>query len=333
MTQRTIRIGTRRSQLALWQAEWVARTLRELHDDLTVEILHIRTLGDRDRATALSQMGTQGVFTKEIEDALLQDRCDVAVHSFKDLPTRTPGGLALAAIMRRADPRDALVSRSGAKLADLPPGSIVGTSSLRRRSQLLHFRPDLRVAELRGNVPTRLRAVGVAMEGSREPKGDPVDATILALAGLERLGVDNHATEAISVDRMVPAPAQGAVAVEIREDDKAAAEVVQSLDHLPTRRATAAERSLLQAFGSWCHIPVGALGSADGDLVHLVGVVGDLSGERLVRGECSGADPEEVGHRLAEDLRKRGAGEILEEILGERGESTDGSGGKPQGAA
>ena len=188
-------IGTRRSALAMWQTDWVAALLRERNPGLRVEVVPIQTLGDRDKATSLVGLGRVGVFTKEIEDALLAGQCDLAVHSYKDLATVLPPGLFIGATMEREDPRDVMVSRSGSVLDDLPPGSVVGTSSLRRRSLVLHRRPDLQVTGLRGNVPTRLRAVGAAVEGGSEPKGDPPDATVMALAGLKRLGLDGHASQ------------------------------------------------------------------------------------------------------------------------------------------
>lgn len=316
---RAIRIGTRRSRLAVWQAEWVAKGLRDHHPDLTVDLVPIRTEGDRDRSTALSGMGQIGVFTKEIETALLEDRCDVAVHSLKDLPTRLAAGLSLGAVLERADPRDAFIAREGGTLAALPKGSVLGTSSLRRRAQILNLRPDLVVRELRGNVPTRLRAAGVLLEEGDRPDV-AVDATVLARAGLMRLGFASHASQVFSFEEMLPAPGQGAVGVEIRADDHEVAERLIPLDHGPTRLATAAEREVLEVFGGWCHLPAGALAVVeDGDL-RLRGLVGDPDGRTIVRAEASGKDPRSLGREVAERLLKKGAREILDKVLGDRHE-------------
>lgn len=309
-----IRIGTRRSRLALWQTEWVAAELRRLHPGLEVEIVPVQTLGDRDKATALTGLGQVGVFTKEIEEALLDVRCDLAVHSYKDLATQLPDGLALGAVPQRADPRDALVSRSGRSLGQLAPGSVLGTSSLRRRALVLHRRPDLRITGLRGNVPTRLRAVGVETGEGREPAGDPLDATVMALAGLSRLGLDRHASEILPLVEFLPAPAQGALAIEIRGDDRRAASLLALLDHGPTRRATAAERTFLTAMEGGCHVPLGAFARAEGDRLRLSGIVVDLDGKRAVQGELVGSDPEELGLALARELKGRGADEILARV-------------------
>jgi hydroxymethylbilane synthase len=307
----------------MWQAEHVAGLLKESHPDLEVVIVPMKTLGDKDRRTPLPGMGQIGVFTKEIEEALLDDRCDAAVHSMKDLPTRLAPGLSLGAVLKRADPRDALVGRDGKRLDQIPEGSAVGTSSLRRRAQVLHMRPDLEVRDLRGNVPTRLRAVGIVMEeespASAEERPAPpaggLQAVFLAYAGLERLGAASHVTEVFDADRMLPAPGQGAIAVEIRGDDAWLAECLIPLDDGPTRFTTAAETEFLEALGGWCHIPVGALGRLDGSEVILDGLVGDPDGKRIIRDSISGSDPRRVGRRLADLLRERGAGEILEEVL------------------
>jgi len=311
VSERGIRIGTRSSRLAMWQTEWVAAKLRRLHPGVEIEVVPIRTLGDRDRSTSLAAMGRVGVFTKEIEDALLDGRCDVAVHSYKDLATSLPDGLVLGAVPVRADPRDALASRSGLGLDDLEPGGLVGTSSPRRRALILHRRPDLRVADLRGNLPTRLRAAGIALDEGRDPEGEPLDAVVVALAGLERLGLTEHATEILEADSFPPAPAQGALAVEIRADDHRTAGIVSALDHGPTRWATAAERAFLIAMEGGCHLPLGALAETDGDRGRLDGAVIDPDGTSAVRGSASGRDPAEVGRSLAEELLGRGAAELL----------------------
>ncbi|MBD3334577.1 MAG: hydroxymethylbilane synthase [Candidatus Eisenbacteria bacterium] len=315
MTGRTLRIGTRRSRLAMWQSEWAARLLRELHPGLKVDIVPVRTLGDRDRDSSLAGMGRTGVFTKEIEDALFDGRCDLAVHSLKDLPTALTPGLSLAAILERADVRDAWICGAGLGLDEAPEGATVGTSSLRRRSQLLHRRPDLKMTELRGNVPSRLRAAGAPVEEGGTPK-TRVDATILAYAGLKRLGLERYASEILEPETMLPAPGQGAVAVEIRADDAGTAELLLPLDHGPTRLATAAERGFLEALGGGCSVPVGALATVAGRQIHLRGVVAGAEGRRRLTGETTGDDPLRLGQELARELVDRGAGEILERLRG-----------------
>jgi hydroxymethylbilane synthase len=320
----TIRIGTRRSALARWQSGWVAAELRRSWPRLEVEVVTLRTLGDRDRSTALSALGRAGVFTKEIEDALLDGRCDVAVHSYKDLATRLPEGLILAAVPQRADPRDALVSRSGLGLDDLPAGSVVGSSSLRRRAQLLELRRDLEVRNLRGNVPTRLAAAGLEVEGGRPPAGEPLDAALLALAGMTRLGLADRASEILAPERFLPAPAQGALALEVRADDRRALEAAAALDHWPSRRATAAERAFLAAMEGGCHAPIGALARLEGDELALDGALTQLDGLEAVRGTARGSDPELTGRSLAAELKSRGGERILAETAARLSEEEPG---------
>lgn len=315
MTAPSVRIGTRRSKLAMWQAEHVARLLRENHPDLGVEIVPIRTLGDKDRENPLPELGRIGVFTKEIEEALLDARCDLAVHSMKDLPTRLAPGLALGAVLEREDPRDALVARDGRKLDRIPRGSIVGTSSLRRRAQILALRPDLEVRDLRGNVPTRLRSVGVMMEEGPVPATGEMEAIFLAYAGLKRLGGGSYATEIFDTERFLPAPGQGAIAVEIRGEDARLAERLIPLDHGPTRLTTAAEMEFLESLGGWCHVPVGALAEENGSEVLLDGLVADPDGKEILRDSVSGEDPRRVGRELADLLRAKGADAILKEVI------------------
>jgi len=251
------------------------------------------------------------VFTKEIEEALLDGRCDLAVHSFKDLATAMPAGLIVGAVPERADPRDVLVSRRGSLFRDLEPGALVGTSSPRRRALLLHLRPDLRVRDLRGNVPTRLRAVGVDIDEGRDPRDPPLDAAVMALAGLQRLGFQRHAGEILAPDRFPPAPAQGALAVQIREDDARTGELAALIDHRPSRRAVTAERALLAAMEGGCHLPLGALAEIRGDDLRLFGMIVSPDGGRAVAGVRGGPDPLEVGQGLASELKRNGADEIL----------------------
>ncbi len=293
-----MRIGTRGSALAVAQAERVAARIAA-RAGATVELVIIRTTGDRLADASLVDAGGQGLFTKEIEDALREGRVDAAVHSLKDLPTELPAGLVLGAVPEREDPSDALVAAPGATLATLARGARVGTSSPRRRAQLLAARRDLEIVEIRGNVPTRLE---------RQARGD-VDAVVLARAGLVRLGLEARIAEVIATSTMLPAPGQGAIAVEIRDDDRSARAVCEAIDDAGARAATTAERALLAALGGGCRLPVGALAVRDGVRLRLRACVAELDGESLLIDEESGypADPEAIGRRLAERLLARGA--------------------------
>ncbi|MFQ5913804.1 MAG: hydroxymethylbilane synthase [Nitrospinota bacterium] len=305
---RVLRVGSRGSALAWRQAESVRDAL--MQRGVRAELIRIHTQGDRIIDRPLTAIGGKGVFTKEIEDALLDRRIDVAVHSLKDLPTELPSGLTLGGVMRREDPRDVFVARDGAtKLADLPQGARIGTGSLRRRAQLRAFRPDFRMAGLRGNLDTRLRKLDAGQ----------MDGVVLAAAGFARMGWTDRITEKLSPEVCLPAVGQGALALECRTDDRETASCISPLDHPETRRAVRAERALLRRLEGGCQVPVGALGEVRGGRIELQGVVASLDGERIVRGAASGEDPEEVGIRLAEDLVKRGGGEILLEIRGENG--------------
>lgn len=268
--------------------------------------MEISTSGDRIQNVALSQVGGRDFFTKDIEDALLGGEVDLAVHSFKDLATDAPDGLRVAAVLERADPRDALVAPAGTTLDSLPAGSVVGTSSLRRVAFLAAARGDLTTRELRGNVPTRLQKL----------EDGAYDALLLACAGLERLELAGHIAQRLDPSVMTPAPAQGAVAVQIREGDGATARWVEALDHGPTARATRAERTLLNVLEGGCQVPVGALAHEVGDVLHLEARVASLDGSRTVTGSGQGpaSDPQELGRRVAGDLLERGAGDILRRI-------------------
>ncbi|HSQ59477.1 MAG TPA: hydroxymethylbilane synthase [Acidobacteriota bacterium] len=299
-----MRIGTRGSELALTQSRYVRSLLGGTDETIPLEI--IQTSGDRFIEASLQRIGGKGVFTKELEDALLEGRVDLAVHSLKDLPTENPAGLVVAALLTREDPRDALVSRSGLGLASLPSGSRVGTSSLRRRSQLLARRPDLVVEDLRGNVPTRLRRV----EEGR------YDAVVIAAAGLRRLGLAGRITELIDEEIMLPAPGQGVLGIQTRADDAATIEAVRR-HHDPVAAAEAtAERAFLAGLGGGCLVPVGARGRVQGDRLRLEGVVGHPSGRPSVRRSADGpvAAAAEIGRALAETALAHGAREILAEV-------------------
>jgi hydroxymethylbilane synthase len=293
-----IRIGTRGSALALWQAGHVEARLSALGHDIELRV--ITTTGDRTLDRRLESVGGKGAFLKEIEDAMLAAEVDLAVHSLKDVPTILPDGLSLCAILERADPRDALLS-SGACLAELPAGARMGTTSLRRQALVRAMRPDLVLADLRGNVDTRIQRL-------REGR---FDAILLAMAGLTRLGRAGEATEALDPRQFVPAPGQGAIALECRDGDGAVREAVAPLEHPPTARAVAAERAFLEALGGGCNVPLGAHAlSVDGGL-ELVAFVAAVDGEGLLRAELRGSDPRSLGRALAEDLKSRGADALL----------------------
>jgi hydroxymethylbilane synthase len=301
-------IGSRGSKLALWQAEWVRSALSALSAQLEVHIAIIKTSGDVLKDAPLSVIGGQGVFTREIEEALLDGRIDLAVHSLKDLPTVLPAGLAIAAITEREDARDALVLRSDLfiehpSIRGLPEGAVVGTSSPRRLAQLKHLRTDLCIRELRGNVDTRLRKLDA---------GD-YDAVILASAGLRRLGFSERISAAIATKELLPAVSQGALGLETRAGDARTIELLAPLDHAPTRLACTAERALLRGLGGGCQLPIAAHATVSGDSLRLEGLTAALSGEPVIRDELEGAasDAIEIGERLAARLLERGARSLL----------------------
>lgn len=303
---RMLRIGTRGSALALWQADEVSRHLRLQHPGLELERVIIRTLGDRALDVQPADLGEVGLFTKELEQALLRGDVDVAVHSLKDLPTADTGGLVVTALLEREDPRDALVGPVGLGLDTLPAGARVGTSSLRRRAQVLARRPDVRVLGLRGNVPTRIE---------RLAHGE-YDAVIMAVAGLKRLGLHGHITQYLDPDELLSAPGQGAVAIQVRTDDTFARETSVHLDHLPTRITTAAERTLLARLEAGCHAPVGALAVWDGRTMDLRVLVAQVDGTHLERrrasaGVASEGEARAFGARVADDLLAGGAARLL----------------------
>ena len=303
MSSHTFRVGTRGSRLALRQTELVLEALRSARPSTRFQIKPIRTAGDKDRRGSLSEIGGRGVFVKELEQALLADEIDIAVHSLKDLPTEEASGIRIAAVAARADVRDVLVSRDGHKLADLPMAAVIGSGSPRRAAQLLAFRPDLRVADIRGNVDTRLRKV---QEGE-------IDAVVLAAAGLARLGWLERASELIPLEVILSAVGQGALAVEVRTEDEEAVTLVQAIDHGPTRLATAAERAFLRRLGGGCHAAVAALGQVSEDSLHLRGLVAGATGVRLLRGEIEGlaSEAESLGTQLAQQLIAQGAEALL----------------------
>ena len=300
-----LRIGTRASALALWQAREVAAYIAAQPGAPAVELVHIRTSGDQQSERPLWQIRGQAFFTREIDRALLDEEVDVAVHSLKDLPTQLDAGLELAAHLPRADPRDALVSRGGATLAALPAGARIGTSSLRRRAFLARLRPDAVLLELRGNVPTRIE---------RLQRGE-YDAIVLAAAGLVRLGLAQHITEHLPAESFPPAVSQGVIGVCARSGDEATLRWLAALDERDARLAANAERALLRRLEGGCQVPLGALATVQGDTLTLVACVCALDGSRHLsaRGAASaaGAESEALGVRVAEELLARGAAELM----------------------
>lgn len=304
--KKTLKIATRKSQLALWQANWVKSQLEERNPELNVELVRIMTKGDKILDVPLAQVGGKGLFVKEIEDALLDGRADIAVHSMKDVPTELPPGLHLAVITERADPRDAWFSRSGVSLHDLPQGSLVGTSSLRRQAQLKALRPDLRFEHLRGNVDTRLRKLEEGL----------YDAIVLAAAGVKRLGLADKVTEYLADDVVLPATGQGAVGIESRVQDADTNALIAPLNHRPTWLAVTAERAFLATLEGGCQVPIAGYAQLDGDTLKLRGLVGSLDGVTLIRGSREGGadDAQLLGKSLGEEILDRGGREILAEV-------------------
>ncbi|MEQ8200866.1 MAG: hydroxymethylbilane synthase [Syntrophomonadaceae bacterium] len=301
-----LRLGTRGSQLALWQADKVAAELRGRMPGLEIETVVIKTKGDKILDVALSKIGDKGLFTREIENALLAGEVDLAVHSMKDLPSFLAPGLALGAVLQREDPRDVLISHRDCTLETLPRNGIVGTSSLRRIAQLKNLRPDLRVTDLRGNVETRIRKM--AEQG--------LDAIILAYAGVVRLGLTVNITQIISVDQVLPAVGQGAIAVEIRADDEETAAVIGNINHNPTYFTTLAERAFLRELEGGCQVPIGCLGRIDDEGLLLEGLIASLDGGVMLKDKVSGpiVQAEEMGRNLARRLLDQGGREVLQGI-------------------
>jgi hydroxymethylbilane synthase len=297
-----LRIGSRGSQLALWQANHVAALLRE--QGHTVEIEIIKTTGDKITDVALAKVGTKGMFTKEIEEALSDKRVDLAVHSLKDVPTELAPEFELAAIMKREDPRDAFISVNFATLEELPQGAKVGTSSLRRQAQLKALRPDLETFPLRGNVDTRIRKL----------ESGEYDAIILAAAGVHRLGLHKHVRSRISADVMCPAVGQGALAIEIRHNDAQTRTLLAFLNDAETRAAIECERALLGSMGGGCQVPIGAYAEKRAGRLHLRAMVGRPDGSLILREQADGDDGEKLGREVAQTLLKRGGDKILTDV-------------------
>lgn len=300
-----LRIGTRGSKLALWQANWVKSELERTHG-LAVEIEKIKTTGDKITDVPLAQVGGKGLFVKEIEEALLDGRVDLAVHSMKDVPTEFPDGLALRCITEREDPRDAALTHNGENIFELPVGAKVGTSSLRRRAQLLSRRPDLKVLDLRGNLDTRMRKLE---EGE-------FDAVILAGAGLRRLGWADRITHYIEPTDMLPAIGQGALGIETRTDDDKTNKLVDFFNHHETWVAVRAERALLKRLEGGCQVPIAAFATVSSGVVSMTGLVASVDGKTIITDTIEGPEEraEALGVELAERLLKDGAFDILKEL-------------------
>ena len=306
MKKDTIIIGTRSSKLALWQADYVMECLQKKYPELHVEKKLMTTKGDKILDAPLAKIGGKGLFTKELEQDMLAGGIDIAVHSLKDMPTEVPDGLIITAITKRCDPGDAFVSNKVASLAELPQGAVVGTSSLRRKAQLLHARPDLEIRDLRGNVNTRLRKLDAG----------EYDAAVLAVAGLRRLGFGGRITEVLPKSMILPAVGQGALAIEAREDDAETRELVAFLNDEATVACAKAERAFLARVEGGCQVPVGVYATPEDGGLHVEAVIASLDGKRLYRDHVSGQvkDAEPLGTQLADKLLDMGGIDIMHEI-------------------
>ncbi|MFC4618165.1 hydroxymethylbilane synthase [Camelliibacillus cellulosilyticus] len=300
-----ITVGSRKSGLALTQTQWVMDRLKDAHPDLTFDLKHIVTKGDRILNVTLSKVGGKGLFVKEIEQALLNKDIDFAVHSMKDMPAELPDGLMIACMPKREDHRDAFISKSGCGFRDLPEGAVIGTSSLRRQSQLLAARPDLRVVPLRGNIDTRLKKL----------ESGEYDAIILAAAGLARMGWSEETITAyLPEDICLPAVGQGALAIECREDDAALIEKLMAIHDDDTAKIVSAERAFLGALEGGCQVPIAAYGEIVSAGVKLTGLVGTPDGKTIIKDTMTGVEPDAVGWTLADQLKAKGAAAILEDV-------------------
>ena len=309
MSRSTLILGTRGSKLAVHQSQWVQARLQELAPGLTISLKRIQTSGDKILDVPLAKIGGKGLFVKEIEDALLSKEIDLAVHSMKDVPTALPEGLDILCVPPREDPRDALITRDGCRLDQLKPGARIGTSSLRRQAQLLHYRPDFTIEMLRGNLDTRLRKL---REGQ-------FDAIVLAAAGLRRLAWDAEITEYLPVHLSLPAIAQGALGIEARSDDTFVRELLSRFEHRPTRITVTAERALLHRLEGGCQVPIAAHAALEGDRLTVDGLVASVDGRRVIRHQIQGpaSEAQALGTKLAERLLADGGDVILKEIYGQ----------------
>ncbi|MBU0986259.1 MAG: hydroxymethylbilane synthase [Proteobacteria bacterium] len=303
---KTVKIGTRGSKLALWQANWVKSALETEYPSLAFELAIIKTKGDKILDVPLAQVGGKGLFVKEIEDALLAGHIDLAVHSMKDMPAEIPAGLCIGAIPKREDPQDVLISKKGLLLSELDSGARIGTSSLRRAAQLLHARPDLTICSLRGNLDTRLNKL----------ENEDLDAVILAAAGVKRLGLENRITEYLDENIMLPAVGQGALCIEIRQHDAEIEAIVASLEHPPTRAVVIGERAFLNRLEGGCQVPIAAHGKIENNTFTLRGLVAALDGTTVIKDTLSGPEKssENIGLQLADRLISRGAKTMVEDL-------------------
>ena len=301
-----IRIGTRGSKLALTQSEWIKEQLERRYSGIRVDLVKIKTTGDKILDVPLSKVGGKGLFVKEIEEALLENRVDVAVHSMKDVPAQLPDDLMLSTFPPREDPSDALISGEQQRLDQLPKGARVGTSSLRRGAQLLHLRPDLTLVNLRGNVDTRLNKL----------KSGDLQAIILAAAGLNRLGLSNLITQTIPFHQLLPAVGQGALGLEVRRKDQKTIDLLDFLNHEDTRTAVAAERAFLKTLEGGCQVPIAGFARVNGDTLSFQGLVAELDGSRIYKETVTGNrdDAEAIGTATAQTLLASGAGDVLKRL-------------------
>jgi len=301
-----IRIGTRGSKLALWQARWVQSRILSLDPDATVELNTIKTIGDKILDVPLAKIGGKGLFVKEIEEAILDGRVDLAVHSMKDMPSELPEGLVIGAVPKREMPVDVLLSRENRSLSELPDGARIGTSSLRRAAQLLALRPDVNIIPLRGNLDTRIRKLDT----------ENLDAIVLAAAGVRRLNLQDRVTEYLDVELMVPAVGQGALCIEARRGDETLQPILNAMEDLETRLTVTAERALLARLEGGCQVPIAGHGILEQDRLHVTGLVADLDGKTVIRDSLEGPpqDAQRIGTELADVLLKKGAKEILDKL-------------------
>ena len=301
-----IKIGTRGSKLALWQANWVQSVLKQKSPSQAVELITIKTQGDKILDVPLAKVGGKGLFVKEIEQALLARRIDIAVHSMKDMPADIPEGLSIGAIPERENPLDVFISRSGAGFNELVGGSVIGTSSLRRSAQLHYARPDMVTQPIRGNLDTRLKKL----------ESENFDALVLAAAGVKRLNLEHKITEYLNPELMLPAIGQGALCIEIRKDDSIVGPLVAALDHAATRAAVTGERAFLNRLEGGCQIPIAGYGRISENQFTLTGLVAEVDGTRVIKGEKSGPldASTSIGIELAEELLAKGADKILEKL-------------------
>lgn len=306
MSEDILRIATRKSPLALWQAHYVSNMLQHHHPELKIELVTMVTQGDKILDTPLAKVGGKGLFVKELETGMLEGRADIAVHSMKDVPVEFPTGLRLAVICEREDPRDAFVSNNFSTLDELPQGARLGTSSLRRQSQIAALRPDLKIIDLRGNVNTRLKKLD----------NGEYDAIILAAAGLKRLEFEDRITQYLATDVCLPAIGQGAVGIECRSDDARVLNLIAPLNDNKTQIRVTAERAMNERLQGGCQVPIAGYAEFEKGLIMMRGLVGQVDGKKIIRGDIAGPaeNAEELGVVLAEDLLSRGADKILNEL-------------------